>query len=358
MKYYISLFFLLFAMSMSAQRTVKMTAVKANNYGVAYSLPKTAISVEIQYTKTVRKAGEFYRYAERYLSLSNPITEDDVVYKIVGVKATNIGVPDKENSYLIPFKSGTTAPYVTLFEDGIICAINDEPTSEVMIDEKKQIQLVEDLPDPKTFLSEEILRAGSSVKQAELIAKQIYLLRETRTGILTGEADNIPPDGEAYKIVMKQLETQEKALTAMFMGTETESSVMSEIFQIVPERESIDKQVVTRFSTKLGIVAADDLSGAPIYLNLKSIEPIEEVVLTEKEAKAWEDKYSKGVVFNIPAKANLTISYKGKEYVNTEFDVVQFGSKEVLTNRMFENNKKPIKIIFYPNLGAIKQIIE
>ena len=183
-------------------------------------------------------------------------------------------------------------------------------------------------------------------------------MRETRTGILTGEADNIPPDGEAYKIVMKQLDNQEKALTAMFMGTEIKSSVMSKIIEIVPERKNIDKQVVARFSVKLGVVAADDLSGAPIYLSLKSLEPLEEIVLTEKEAKAWEDKYSKGVVFNIPAKADLKVSYKGKEYVNTEFDVVQFGSKEVLTNRMFENNKKPIKVIFYPNLGAIKQIIE
>lgn len=358
MKYYMSLLFLLFAMSLSAQKTVKMTAVKANNYGVAYSLPKTAISVEIKYTKTVRKAGEFYRYAERYLSLSNPITQDEVIYKIVGIKATNKGIPDKDNSYLVPFKSGTTAPYVTLSEDGVICAINDEPVSEAVFEESPKQKLVEDILDPKTFLSEEILRAGSSIKQAELIAKQIYLLRETRTGILTGEADNIPPDGEAYKIVMKHLDDQEKALTAMFMGIETESSVMSKVVEIVPERKNIDKQVVARFSTKLGVVAADDLSGAPIYLSLKSLEPIEEIVLTEKEAKEWENKYSKGVVFNIPAKADLIITYKGKDYVNTEFDVVQFGSKEVLTNRMFENNKKPIKVIFYPNLGAVKQIIE
>ena len=41
-----------------------------------------------------------------------------------------------------------------------------------------------------------------------------------------------------------------------------------------------------------------------------------------------------------------------------EVDVVQFGSQDVLIKQMFDNNKQPVKVYFYPELGAIKQIIQ
>ena len=52
--------------------------------------------------------------------------------------------------------------------------------------------------------------AGSTAKQAEVAAKQIYRIRESRLNILTGEADNLPPDGEAMKLVIQQLEEARK----------------------------------------------------------------------------------------------------------------------------------------------------
>ena len=61
-----------------------------------------------------------------------------------------------------------------------------------------------------SVLSEELLMAGSTAKQAEVAAKQIYRIRESRLNILTGEADNLPPDGDAMKLVIEQLEQQEK----------------------------------------------------------------------------------------------------------------------------------------------------
>lgn len=130
MRYYISLllFFFIGANYGTAQTTVKMSAVKANNYGVAYSLPKTSLVITVGYTKKTRKAGEFFQYAERYLSISNPITEDAVSYTLDKIDATTKGVVDKDKSYLVEFRSNTTAPFVTLTKDGLICAINDDYT--------------------------------------------------------------------------------------------------------------------------------------------------------------------------------------------------------------------------------------
>jgi len=358
MKYCISLLLSLFIVSsLSAQKTVKMSAVKANDYGVAYSLPKTSVEVIISYTKKTRKAGQFYQYAERYLNVTNPIVEDEVVYTLDKIDATTKGIADKANSYLVEFKSNSIAPFVTLTPDGLICAINADyafssNTAPSVVESTSQ-----ELPNPNTFLSEEILRAGSTAKQAELIAKQIYRLRESRTNILTGEADNMPPDGDAYKLVMNQLDEQEKALTAMFIGSETTES-LAKTFTFIPEKDDIEKQVICRFSSKLGIVEANDLSGAPVHMSLQSQSPRIEMILTPKEEKDLEKKFSRGIIYNVPSKADLKITYNGKNYVNSIFDVVQYGTQDVLTPQMFDNNKKPIQVIFFPDLGAIKQIIQ
>lgn len=359
MKYYINLLVLLFIglSQVSAQTTVKMSAVKGNDYGVAYSLPKTSIIITADYTKTTRKVGEFYQYAERYLNITNPITEDGVIYTLDKIDAVSQGIVDKDRSYLVEFKSNSTSPFVTLTKDGLICAINDDYTFPKAETTATQPAKAAQLLNPRNFLSEEILRAGSTAKQAELIAKQIYRLRESRNNILTGESDNMPPDGEAYKLVMTQLEEQEKALTAMFAGTETIETGTKD-FTIIPDEKNIDNRIIFRFSSKLGIVDANDLSGAPVSLTLKNKEPREQQILTPKEEKEMEKKFSSGIVYNIPNKASLQVTYNGKNYVQKECDVVQYGVQDVLAQKMFDNNKQPIKVVFYPDLGAVKQIIQ
>jgi len=359
MKYYISLFLFLAIGYGSAfsQNTVKMSAVKGNDYGVAYSLPKTTVAVTAAYTKKIRRVGEFYQYAERYLSISNPITENETIYTLDNITATTKGIIDKDKSYLVEFRANSTAPFVTLTKDGIICAINSDfsfpaetITEAIPVEQKPGL-------NPRSFLSEEILRAGSTSKQAELIAKQIYRLRESRNNILTGEADNMPPDGQAYKLVMEQLDEQEKALTAMFAGTET-TETGSKDFTIVPDEKDINNRILFRFSKKLGVVDPNDLSGAPVYISLKNKEPRIAQVLTPKEEKDMEKKFSSGIIYNIPNKATLTITYNNKNYVQQECDVVQYGIQDVLAKQMFDNNKVPVKVIFYPDLGAVKQIIQ
>ena len=99
--------------------------------------------------------------------------------------------------------------------------------------------------------------------------------------ILTGDADNLPPDGEAMKLVIQQLEEQEKALTNLFTGIRAKAVSDYEV-TIVPF-DNLDKEVLFRFSPQLGIVDADDLGGAPVYMNLKAIDRAP--VLDPKEAE-------------------------------------------------------------------------
>ena len=55
------------ALGVCAQETIKTTANKFNGYGIVYSLPRTALDIEVTVTRSVEKAGPFAKYAQKYL---------------------------------------------------------------------------------------------------------------------------------------------------------------------------------------------------------------------------------------------------------------------------------------------------
>lgn len=354
----IQLFIFSIAFSSTAQTPVRHNALKSNDYGVVYSLPLSQLDFYFQISKTTYTRGEYYQFAKQYLSIDNPILEDNIVYKLEDVEIENIGIPNKNESYLVKFRPNSVEPYVYLTKDGLICAINETPVIDERIKPKLPQAELSPTVNAQSLLTEEILLAGSRSKQAELIAKQIFALRLSRTDILTGEADNMPPDGAAYELVMNQINMQEKALVELFAGS-VKTEYMTKTVSLIPGHDDIDREVLGRFSKKLGLVSADDLSGEPIYISLINKNPQPPVELSDRDRRQLEKKFSQGsVVYNIPNKAQLTISFDNQVISNKEVDIVQYGAQDVLTSRMFDNKKQPIKVLFYPELGAIKQIIQ
>lgn len=341
----------------SAQKTTRVNAIKANNYGVIYSLPKTSFEITLLVKKTMYHRGDFYPYAQRYLGISNPITENKTLFSIEDVMVANKGIPDKENSFMVAFRAKTVEPYVYLREDGLIVTINAEPEEVTSVDERVIPEKTAPLVNPRRFFSQETLMAGSTAKQAELVARQVFDLRRSRSDILSGEAESMPPDGNAYKVVMEEIDTQEKALTELFSGS-VESEYFTVSYTVIPDKEDITGKVFARFSEKLGPVDADNLAGEPIRMTLSNKTPAVPIQLTDKELKRLESKLSEGIVYNVPGKADLVIGFKNEVLVKREVDVVQYGSQDVLAKRMFENQKEPVKVYFHPELGAIKQIIQ
>lgn len=335
-------------------KVVKKNAVKANNYGVTYSLPQTSLVVNAEVTKVTCKAGPYYQYAEKYLGVKDAVREDKLYYELGKVSLFNKGIPDPDNTYVVEFKSGTVAPYAYLTEEGLLCSINAEYTpEETELDILKKSSGKTVTGTDVSVFSEELLMAGTVAKQAEVAAKQIYRIRESRMNILTGDADNLPADGAAMKIVMEQLEGQEKSLIELFTGIVSSTTERHEV-TIVPH-DNIEKDVLFRFSTQLGIVDADDLGGSPVYMNLKATEKA--AVLDPKEAEK-KAKSMRGIIYNIPGKASVEILMNQKPLYKGEVQIVQFGSRESLAPVMFEDKKAPVKVLFYPETGAIKQIIQ
>ena len=347
----VALFMLLNAtMGLAQTRVEKKVATRATGFGITYSLPKTSLIVTVEEIKTTCMAGPYFRYAERYLGIKDVVMEDNVSYELGKVSLINKGIPDNENTYVVEFRSNTVAPYVYLTEDGLLCSINTEydPSVPVTV---RETGSVEPAVNVEAFFTEELLMAGSVVRQAEVAAKLIYRIRESKMDILTGEAENLPPDGEAMKLQISKLEEHEKALTSLFTGSCSKETAYYDI-PFIP-RDDVNDDVLFRFSRRQGVLDADDLGGDPVYINLQVTERALELTPREAERK---ERAMKGIIYNVPGKARVEIKTTQSPLYRGEVQVVQFGTRESLAPVMLEDRRNPVKVTFYPETGAIRHI--
>jgi hypothetical protein len=339
------------AMGLAQTRVEKKIPTRATGHGVTYFLPKTSLIFTVEVTKTTYKAGQFFRYSERYLGIKDVVMEDNVSYESGKISMVNKGIPDQENTYVVEFRSGTVAPFVYLTEDGLLCSINADFTPAHPVTERDAKSAESTDINVTSLYTQEFLMAGSVVRQAEEAAKQIHTIRERKMDILTGEADNMPRDGEAMRIVLKQLEDQEKAWTNLFVGSHTKE-VSSHDITFFPQGD-VNNEVLFRFSRRQGFLDADDLSGEPVYINLQVTERAPELPPKEAEKK---EKAMKGIIYNLPGKARIEIKTAQNTLFRSEVQIAQFGTQESLAPVMFDDKRSPVKVTFYPETGAIRQI--
>lgn len=336
-----------------AQNTQKFTASKLNEYGLVYNLPVTDIAVSIEVKKTVREPGEYYRYAMKYLGME-PITEPSVSYDVESIAVNGIGRADEKERYLVQFKSGSS-PFIMLTSDNIPVAINTEnlPAEDGMDIPvaREAAPTVLQTPAAAQAVTAEMLQSQSSAKRAELAAARIYELRQNRSDIISGNADQMPSDGQAMKLVLDNLAAQEAALTAMFVGT-TQVSTQVRTYMYTPSAQD-ESVVIARLSATDGLVDADDLSGEPIYIDQKIVER----GTLPKNEKGEEKRFPKGgLAYRIPGRAEYTVVYDGDAIKSVQYDVAQLGVVFGLEPGLFTDKKAPAYAVFDTKTGALLTI--
>ena len=337
----------------SAQDTQRFTAGKHNEYGLTYSLPTTHLRIVVEAERTVYKAGPYYKYAKKYLGTTDVVTKDRQEWTLKNVDVWTYGVPNRDKEYLMQFK-GANNVYAMKSEDGLLLSLNAENVVSPAAT-RKAVEETESVLEDNAYikaLSAELLAGESTSKRAQIAAQQIYNIRESRTNYALGEADQMPPDGEALKLIMKQLDEQEAALTALFVGTKQVGTYVK-VYDYVPDSLDVSNSVVMRISDYEGMVDSDNLSGEPLYLSMKVVErgelPIDEKGVTKRVPKG-------AVMYCMPGKARFTFTYEGKKVAEQTFDVSQLGVEFGLDPKLFSNKKAPSFVKFYPETGAIMEI--
>lgn len=347
---------LIIALIIGATGSLAQTAI--SNYkpgvtseGAVYYLPKTAIRITLQIEKTTYTPGEFCKYSEKYLRIKDVPSSPSTRYRLVSVHQEPFAVADTSKCFAIKYDARTSACNVRLSDDGILLAINMDVKPQNGPKATNHRKVAVETKSPKSYMSEEILSAGSTSKMAELTAQEIYEIRESRSMLAKGQADFMPKDGEQLRLMLQELETQDKALTSMFTGVTVSDTTTHTITYLV--NKPVKRDVLFRFSSEFGLVDSDDLSGTPYYIYIEDLKTVDEPMPVDPK-KAAKPQVS-GVYVNVPGKMRSTIFDAKNQIVTNDFPAPQFGNVELLSGALF-NKRYTSRLLLHPLSGAVEKL--
>lgn len=339
----------------------KVTVQKVNEQnatltgtGLTYSLPKTAIRVELEVEQQLKKVGPFYRYSQKLLNITDVIAEDKEEWSIKNIRIYTVGIPDKENSYHVSFEGDNIAPFINLSPEGLIMGVNmsEVPacSSTLKNYDYPQAASLETITfDSVPYLEKQLVKT-STAAMAEEAANLIYKVRKRRLKLLSSDLKLFPPDGLAYELAFNELNLLEKQYMELFAGkTITTTSIKT--FDVIPNQSKGANDVLFRFSTSKGVVDKMDVSGTPVYLDWKVVENNE---LPQTEDKKKDKTTPTGLFYCLPGKVVVKIIDRNLLLKEQEVKIAQYGRTLCLPVELLERND--LQIEMEPSTGALKNI--
>lgn len=318
--------------------------------GTSYMLPKNGMRFTVKVEKTQYKPGEFSPYAERFMR-EKVSQQPTTTYRIIGIEMDETAVSDTSKQFKLTVDKKYSIDKVSVAHDGQLLAINTDATQQAL-----PMRVFKPAPkpaplDPSAFMTEDILSAGSTAKQAELTAKEIYDIRDSRNSLSRGDADNLPKDGAQLKLMYENMNRQETALTQLFEGVTVKDTTWTQL-SFIPEKEG--KTVLFRFSKYYGLVSSDDLSGEPYYITVTDEHTAKDPMADAAEKKK-EDKNDIGLRSAIPSKIKAVLTTDDKTVATYEMNAAQFGFVQSLSGDLF-GKKQSAQIVFDPLTGSVRSI--
>lgn len=342
---------ILTTVSASGQQTKVLTADKHNEYGLVYSLPVTALDINVMAQKETLIAGPYANYAKKYLGVSDPIVESGEKWTIEYVSVTRNGAVDTENRYLMQLKPGSTT-FISVDHNGMLRSINKE------IDDNTARGVVNQDTEPirytgkeyLEYVNEDFLSSQSTAKQAEMLAESLMEVRDAYLSLTRGTAETMPVDGKQLELMLSSLKEQQRALTAAFTGCSYKETVWHS-YTFIPEEDT--SETLFRFSDFKGFCSANDYAGAPVNIRINvTAEGTLPVDAAGKEKEIPKD----GVRYVIPGEAQVTLSFEGKTLFNKEMEFAQFGCIFALSPTLFTDKKQPSWATFNPITGGLEEL--
>lgn len=327
-----------------------MSCVTCAAQDATYHLPKTAVKVSMLVEKKSYTPGDLCQYARRFLKKADVEQEQYVRYRMLDVEMFPVAIPDTTKVYTARIDQKHNIQKLHISEDNILLAVNAEGVAcapgKTFIPAKKPAAL-----DPYRYLNQDILAVGSKLKMADLCAKEIYDIRESKNELTRGQADYMPKDGEQLRIMLSNLDTQESAIRQLFEGvTVCDTSVVD--FVYVPEQE-VEKDILFRFSKYSGLVGADNLSGEPYYVSVKDHKSIPDYINDNGGKKPAKDET--GIWICLPGKITVTLSATSGTVGTLDISAAQFGDVENLNEPLF-SKKVLTNLVLNPYNGGIDKI--
>lgn len=332
---------LLSSTNLAAQQTKILNAEKHNEYGLVYTLPKTAFRIDITIVRETQVAGPFYKYAKIFGGTTDVISKNSKREWVEGVTVTPFGVPDSDNRYLMQLKTGATA-FIAVADDNMLLAINKEDVENPSLSIPKVADIhnnpAPDINNYLKYVNEDFISAISDYKKAQLMAEELQEIREAKLSLTRGTAETMPTDGRQLEIMLNSLEDQETSLLNAFRGIRyVEKEIRS--FTFIPDPEN-------------------DVTSA-YYPDVKVKVEITEIQTPELpvDTKGEEKKLPKdAVIYRIPGTVKLNISTDSQQLFSNIFEIAQTGINFGLSPSLFSDKKEPSFATFNPTNGALQEL--
>jgi len=313
-----------------------LAAVPALRAQEVYSLPKTSLSLEVEAVIETFHAGPYAEYAKKYLGI-DARQEDATTSHITKVVMTPRVEADMAARYTAP-----SAALVNLTSQGLVSVAGSVAgsasewrfpaatqsdfdakgvTSNFAVESTSLYKTGED--GSYSVVSQNMVVEKSADKRAQEAADMVFKLRKTRIQIITGDTD-MTYSGEAMGAAVEEMTKLEKEYLSLFIGY-TDTQVQLFNAEVIPDAsKSVQKYVAFRLSDTEGAVAADNISGTPIVLELVP-EPI---AAASASADAKPSKASP-VRYRVPAICAAKL-YNGTSLIlNARVPVYQLGETSV-----------------------------
>ena len=317
---------------------------KSDPQGVlAYNLPSTVVTLEVEALQEKFYAGPYAKYAEKYLGMKVR-QKDETTYQLTQIKMIPYVEADQSERFSLTVDKGMIdASFLKLSSAGLVsfadAAVGIEtqwrfPTQTVgdfsgkgvssNLTSEANILYKNDRKEAaynKVSVQQNMIVAKSLEKKAAETADMILDIRKQRLQIVTGDTD-ATYSGEAMAAAIGELTRLEEEYLTLFTGySETQLQKMN--FEVIPDpaRES-QRYIAFRLSDVSGLAPADNLSGKPIVMEFvpQQIAPVEEP--SEKTSKKSPEVMA---YYRIPAICTVKLTDGVDILLQSRMPVYQLG---------------------------------
>jgi len=331
--------------------------------GITYALPRTGVRVYVNVVQEKFVPGPYAAYAEQLLGITDAKTRGTVKWGFEDVKMETFAEPDP---YQVYKALGDASFLLSLTPDGRLAGINSGVTSEneepvksndfvttPQYDDGFSFENFNDSPMYTTGDSTNNFRPvrKSVEEKASDAAMRVLECRLNQYDIVSGLLDEFHPDGEAYKISLKELKQMEKNYLSLFTGRTTYSHEVFS-FDFIPTTSAENGEIIFRFSDEKGVVPSTDLSGKPVMLK---VGPQDDLV-KKYTGSAKSDNPSageSGIYYRMPGVGTVSLIYELKTIASMRATLAQFGVVAPVPEELLYGG---YKIQIHPETGAIKSV--
>jgi hypothetical protein len=334
--------------------------VDADKSVMVYYSPKNSVRLDFVYTEKTQEAGEFAAYAEELLGITDAIKESKTTYTFQRVEIGSSTQVDLQRPHAVNAEYGMPWQSININQRGLLIGYNLPPQEKPATQPKNFNNADKSKTCTMKILpyTEEIVNAKTKAAKADAVAKQIFHIRETRSYLLNGEVEHAPADGEAMKLVLNELNRQEKQLMELFVGKTTVKTLHKHVTNC-PYGENYkvwDESLY--FSEENGFTGADNIDAEHIRIYVEFQHQLKKEASVEVAPKGKKDKntieYSP-IVYNQPGYARVLI-YRQETIIGERvLPMAQFGIDMPLPKDLFTGTTLPV-IVFDEKTGNIKSI--